>query len=410
MDNPRLLCVARWPVGGIRTYLHYVYPALAADGYVFTFAGPPDERFRRFREELRHWPNVEFVELPCERTRDSVNLPLRRLLASGRFDLVHSQGATSAVQTAIANLGLRVPHVMTSHDVFRPDQFAGRLGRLKRRVMGELFRGIDLIIHVTNDARENLLEYLPRVVTGRARMATIGHGIDTNRFCYPPRRFAQTLREQMRIDQSTFLMGFLGRFMEQKGFLPLLSALEQLPAHGWRLAAFGAGDMIREYQAETGRRRLANRVSFFDLATVPESVIPQLDLVVMPSLWEAAGLLAMETLCLGTPLVASDCPGLSEVLTDTPAAMVAAGGSDALAAALRRAMTGELVAPTRRFAPEAGRRYCSQRSAAALLLELNQLLGRPGRLEVASNVGGKASRSASTVASATEMSTTVGAI
>lgn len=45
----------------------------------------------------------------------------------------------------------------------------------------------------------------------------------------------------------------------------------------------------------------------------------------MPSRWVAFGLLAVEALCAGTPLIASDCIGLREVVEDTPAVVVPPG-------------------------------------------------------------------------------------
>ena len=62
-------------------------------------------------------------------------------------------------------------------------------------------------------------------------------------------------------------MGFLGRFMEQKGFLVLLDALDCLvrqplprPFH---LVAVGSDDYEREYREEASRRpSLAGRITF----------------------------------------------------------------------------------------------------------------------------------------------------
>src|SRR5262245_477540 len=119
-DGPgcrRVLAVLRWPVGGIRTYVRYNYPLLLDSGYRFTFVGPDDDTFRPFADELRGWEGAEFVGAPVRGKRCGLWGPVRALLRSGRFALLHSHGATAAAHVAWANRRARVPHLVISHDV-----------------------------------------------------------------------------------------------------------------------------------------------------------------------------------------------------------------------------------------------------------------------------------------------------
>src|SRR5262249_17088512 len=192
----------------------------------------------------------------------------REQLRSGRFALMHSHGLTAAAQAAWANRGIRVPHVVTSHDVFRPEQAAGLMRRAKIWILGRLLRQVDTIVSVTKDAQENLLQYVPQLVTGGCHMLSIPHGIETDRFAATAHHGAGWLRQHLGLDDEVFLMGFLGRFMEQKGFLPLLGALERLVARGtarpFHLLAVGSGDYVREYRRETQQRGLGDYVSFMN--------------------------------------------------------------------------------------------------------------------------------------------------
>src|SRR5271166_6208516 len=156
----RILCVIRYPVGGIRTYIRYNYPRLIEAGYRFTFVGPDDESFRRFAADVRDWEGVEFVPAPVRnRHRCRLRGVVRSLLRSGRFVLVHSQGVKAAVQVTLANLGLNVPHVITSHDVFRPIHAEGVKGWIQLRLLGWLLSRARVIVTVSGDARENHLQY-----------------------------------------------------------------------------------------------------------------------------------------------------------------------------------------------------------------------------------------------------------
>ena len=54
----------------------------------------------------------------------------------------------------------------------------------------------------------------------------------------------------------------------------------------------------------------------------------------MPSLWESSGLLGMESLVAGVPIIGANCIGLREVLDNSPAKMVPPMDSATLAKAI----------------------------------------------------------------------------
>jgi glycosyltransferase involved in cell wall biosynthesis len=368
--DARVLVAVRWPVGGIRTHILYNYPTAAEHGYRFTFVGPADVTFERFSTSLGSLRDAEFVGVPVRGPRCRMWPTLRRLLRTKRFAFVHSHGLTAACNAAVATLGLGIPHLATVHDVFRPDQFRGLRGWLKRRVMGWLLGRITTFILPGNDVRANLLEYLPGLERSRCRLEVVCNGIDA---CHYSRRqpAPPDLRRELDLPPGTRLFGFLGRFMEQKGFLPLLAALERLVAAGtpapFHLVAFASGDFAREYRAEIDRRRLMPFVSIREAVSDVQPVLAQLDLLVMPSLWEALPLLPMEAMAAGVPVLGSDCIGLREVLAGTPARMVRAGDVEALAQGLHDALDYPWTDEARAFAPTACERFDNAYSAARLV-------------------------------------------
>ncbi|HLN31097.1 MAG TPA: glycosyltransferase family 4 protein [Gemmataceae bacterium] len=379
-DLMRVLVVIRWPVGGIRTYILYNYPLLIEAGYRFTFLGPGDPTFRSFAQELRSWPGTEFVEAPVAGKQCDLRRTVRSQLRSGRYALMHSHGFTAGVKSVLGSLGLNVPHVVTSHDVVRTEQFPGMMGRPKRWVLGYLLGWANLLISVSQDAHENLLEFLPTIRWGLCRFVVIKHGIDLESLRDSSSEQTIDLRERLGIGKSACLIGFLGRFMEQKGFLPLLSAIKILDARpcgsDWHVVAVGNGDYRREYQAEAQRLQVTDRLTFLDFVRNPGGILRQLDLLVMPSLWEAAGMLAMEAMLLGVPVLGSDCIGLREVLRGSPSVMTPAGNVESLAKALCQAVESPWREKALAYIPEAQVRFDARRSARELLQTLNEALAR----------------------------------
>jgi glycosyltransferase involved in cell wall biosynthesis/SAM-dependent methyltransferase len=380
----RVLVVVRYPVGGIRTYILYNYPILAQAGYRFTFVGPAETSFRAFSNELQSWEHTQFVEAPVVRGKCQLRFVVRRLLPEGRFSLIHSQGFTSGTEAVLANLGVGVPHVNTVHDVIRANQFPGLRGRLKLLVVGLLLAQTDVIIAPSEDARGNLFQYYPALRFRRHRVATVLHGIDVSRFQRRDCSGVDRLRGRLGLAPDVFLMGFFGRFMEQKGFLILIDAMERLLAEGaprpFHLVAVGSGDYIRECRAEIARRAcLQGHISFLDYTPDITPILRQVELVVMPSLWEACPLLPMEAMCAGIPVLGSNCVGLREVLRGSPSRMVPAGDSAALAAAIRNALVSPWNDEAQAYASQARTRFDVRQSAGKLRALFDQVGNRCAR-------------------------------
>lgn len=381
-EPKRVLAVMRHPLGGIRTYILYNYPTLIDAGYHFTFVAPKSERFDAFQDELREWPGVEFTEIGVHGQDYKPNSPLkfislRHLLKSHKPCLIHSHGFNAGTAVSLANIGIGIPHLFISHGVIRSEkQFQGIVGRMKLRLLGYLLGRADKIIAVTHDAKQNYLQYLPALRGKPDKLQTIVHGIDVARFRNGrATQVDPTLRASLGIDQGSVLLGFLGRFMEPKGFLVLIEALDRmlatgLPSRKFHLLAVGSGDFEEKYRAEVERRvRLKGCVTFTGHVPDVMPVFREIDVLVMPSLWEACGLLAMEAMCAGVPVLGTDCVGLREVLEDTPSVAVPADDPEALAKALKTAIESPWTQAARDFASQAQKRF-DIRPAAGQLLQL----------------------------------------
>jgi glycosyltransferase involved in cell wall biosynthesis len=283
---------------------------------------------------------------------------------------LHSHGVTAAVHAALANLGVGVPHVVTLHEPLRSNQFPGWLGPLKRWALARALSLADVILTVSDDARANVLEYFPALRWPAERVRTVPNGITQQGYYTADVGPANHLRDRLGLDAQPFLIGFLGRFMPEKGFPVLLDAVDRLTreetVRPFHLVGFGSGDFRREYQKAIARRGLDRVVTLLDFVPDVRPVLRQLDLVVVPSLWEASSLVSMEAMAAGVPVLGSDCIGLREVLRDTPSRLVPANDSAALAAGLRAALDEPWTEAARTFAAEARDRFDNRHSVRRL--------------------------------------------
>lgn len=103
-----------------------------------------------------------------------------------------------------------------------------------------------------------------------------------------------------------------GRFTRQKGFDLLIAALarygDQIPVE-WRLTILGDGPW-RDHLAHQARiADLDARIDLPGRLRNPFPVIGSADIFVHPARWEGFGMVLLEALALGIPVIATDCPG-----------------------------------------------------------------------------------------------------
>ena len=344
MKKHQILLVVRHPVGGIRTFFRYFYRSLDRDRYHFTLVAPALAETSVLLDDLREI-DLDYVSADRNATNMELLRLVTRVIRGHTFGLIHSHGYTAAACAIAGALSKRVPHIVTSHEVLTPGQFVGFRGLIKRAVLGAMLSMVDTVHCVSNDARDNLLSYLPILRSFSRKVVAIRHGIEVEPFLTAETR---DLRAELHLPSNSFLIGFLGRFMSQKGFRYLVEAMEQLkgmndlPKQPLVLAFSQMDGFIREEQKDVKKRGLAESVIFLPLVPHVASTLKGLDVVAMPSLWEACPLLAMEAMVAGVPIVGTDCIGLREILRDSPAQVVPAKNGFALADAL----AAELRSPT----------------------------------------------------------------
>jgi glycosyltransferase involved in cell wall biosynthesis len=137
-----------------------------------------------------------------------------------------------------------------------------------------------------------------------------------------------------------FVVGFVGRLVEEKGGATLLDALARL-AGAWRLAVAGDGPQRRALAGQAERLGVADRVTFATLSSLQmPGFYRQIDALAVPSLtlpnWkEQFGRVIVEAMACGVPIVGSSSGAIPEVVGEG-GLIVPEADSAALAEALRR--------------------------------------------------------------------------
>lgn len=379
-----VVLVVRWPTGGIRTYLKYVYTRVIAAGWRVTCMAPEGEGFELIKRDLGG-PRFHGLPLAERPSIQSILGTVSRTISQPGVDVVHSHGLTAAVIVSPVAKMLRIPHLVTLHDIFHESQFRGVRGKIKRFALTAALSLTDEIQAVSMDAKANLMDTLPALRRRGAAIRGVLNGIDIGQF---HGNEVESIREQLGLGPDVFVVGFFGRFMNQKGFRILVEAVRQIReerrvGRPIVVVARGSGGFLREDTALIDRLDLHSSFRFLPYSGTLAPTISACDCVVMPSLWEAGPLLAMEVMCAGVPLIASSCIGLREVIAGGPATVVQPGSARSLADAIRDhvANHAQLKECANHYAPIAQARFDVSFTAQTVLESLDRLSNRQGRRE-----------------------------
>ncbi|MGO1833376.1 Phosphatidylinositol alpha-mannosyltransferase [Actinomycetales bacterium JB111] len=255
-----------------------------------------------------------------------------RWVRDGRFDVVHVHEPSSPSASAFALRAARaagVPVVATFHAAI------DRIGLLRalRAPLRRHLRGIGASIAVSREAARTQREWLGR------ECEIIPNGVDIGAFAADTR----PERDPGRGAGTGPTVVFLGRADEErKGMAHLAAAWPTVRARhpDARLVVAGPGaDAARRLLGHTDGWSVLGRISEHDKV----ALLRDADVFVAPHTGgESFGIVLVEAMAAGAPVVASDLPAFADVLTDDDGevlgALVPRGRPEALAEAINRVL------------------------------------------------------------------------
>jgi glycosyltransferase involved in cell wall biosynthesis len=269
---------------------------------------------------------------------------LHRWLArhARRYDVVHahSYGFHHTLATLAAARLLGKPFVLTPH--FHP-HWSMELGprrRLLRRAFdaglkGTLLGGPDAVVCVSR--AEGALLGAPRP----ERVHFIPNGVDPAPF---QAARGEAFKQRLGIAGPSAL--FVGRLASNKGLHTLLDAWQAMPKDATLMIA-GEGHLLPQLRERAAREGLGQRVRL--LGAVPDedlrAAYAASDLFVLPSEYEAFGIVLLEAMAAGKPVVATRAGGMVEVVQEGKTGLlVPVGDAPALAGAMQHLLLDRAMA------------------------------------------------------------------
>ena len=146
-----------------------------------------------------------------------------------------------------------------------------------------------------------------------AKFKEIPFGVDTGRFIPSSQKKDENIK-------NILFVGALDKAHYFKGIDILFKAISRFQFPDFNFQIVGDGDLKQHYIAQAKKLNITDKINF--LGKVPDEELPKIyqrvDLLVLPSINknEAFGLVLLEALASGVPVIASDLPGVRTVFED----------------------------------------------------------------------------------------------
>ncbi len=237
-------------------------------------------------------------------------------------DLVHSHTWYANAAGHLASMLHGIPHVVTAHSLeplrpWKAEQLGGGY-RVSSWIEKDAFEAAAAVIAVSAGMRRDILRSYPSL--DPERVVVIHNGIDPEH--WKPVDDPELVRS-FGIDPDRPSVVFVGRITRQKGLPYLLRAARLLPPEVQLVLCAGAPDtpeILAEVQAgvaalqeeRTGVVWIEQLLSHAELS----AVLSQATTFVCPSVYEPLGIVNLEAMACGIPVVGTATGGIPEVIDD----------------------------------------------------------------------------------------------
>lgn len=291
--------------------------------------GDLEVRVRAFGADREEPGTAAYADLPELASANAalqtlgVDLTMAADCAGG--DLVHSHTWYANFGGHLASLLHGVPHVVTAHSLepmrpWKAEQLGGGY-QVSSYVERTAYEGAAGVIAVSDGMRRDILRSYPSL--DPARVHVVHNGIDAQQWAPDHSDAARSVAVGHGVDPDRPAVIFVGRITRQKGLPYLLRACADLPPEVQLVFCAGAPD-TPEIMAEVEgliaglRERRAGVIWIAEMLPRAEVValLSHSTVFVCPSVYEPLGIVNLEAMACGLPVVGTATGGIPEVVVD----------------------------------------------------------------------------------------------
>lgn len=321
--------------------INYEFPPLGGGGGVATYDlalewvkhGQVDVLTSSFKDldayEVVDEINVHRVKVLARKSRDAASfismlsyLPAAifrgiKLIRKNRYDVINTHFAVPSgpVGFVLGKL-FNIPNILSLHggDIYDPSKkMSPHKSWFFRKVVRFILNRADRIVAQSSNTRDNALKYYsPKKDISIVPLA------------FHPPVPESILSEEPVFNKGDFVLCTLGRLVKRKSMDVIIKALSDINEDKIKLVVMGDGPERPYLEKLTSDLNISEKVKFQGYVTEDEKnyYLKNSDLFVLPSMHEGFGIVFMEAMFMGLPIVCSNHGGQVDFLTDNKNALL----------------------------------------------------------------------------------------
>lgn len=237
---------------------------------------------------------------------------IRKYIVEGKYDIVHAHIFPTNYWVSLASMTIlrnKPKFVLTEHSTYNKR----RSIKYFRYIEKGIYSNYDKVICISEKTYENLIEWINPKTKFIEKYKVIQNGINLSR--YNDSTPLKMKEINTLFDSNTKLVAMVGRFSAAKDQETVIKAMTYLEDNV-HLLLVGEGS-LKNYNKELSKSLgLKNRVHFLGYRNDVERILKTVDIIVMSSNWEGFGLAAVEGMASKKPVIATDIPGLRDIVNE----------------------------------------------------------------------------------------------
>jgi glycosyltransferase involved in cell wall biosynthesis len=326
----RILQIVGEPIGGIRKHVHDIILRLDQEEFLLYYSYSSTNADSKFRNEINKIKlilNGDLVLHIKKKPHYTDLYNIYRLIKFVKFhniNVIHGHGSKGGLYARLAGFLCSIPSLYTPHG----GVVHGMFGRIENTFynLTEWFLSYftSLYIFESKYTAESFFSKVTYVEN---------HVINNNGIAFP--KFHESVSDNE--DCISMKIGVFASLRKEKGqeFLLMAFADARLKKKlDVTLSLFGSGPDYEKLKELVSILKIDKYVTFYGDVNNPDFFMAQMDVIVIPSLFESFGYVGLEAVSHMKPVIASKVGGLCEIFDDETALMVEPGDVTSLSKAI----------------------------------------------------------------------------
>ena len=305
----KIAMVGQFPphVGGVGVHIHTLSKELVRQGhevYVITY---PHKDIKDI--DGIHVIGTKGLNIPGVRGlmfKINAKKALEKLVERENIDIIHGHYLFPAGAAAVEvgkEHGIKTYITAHGSDMFE----VYKKQPLMRSTLKKVLKKADVVLAVSNALRH---EIIATGVTGIANKTRLSwNSVDVDKFSDVEN---DSFRKQYRLVDKPIVL-FVGNLIKRKNVDSLLEA-KKISRSKYYLVIVGDGPLFKKLKKKVEEENIRD-VIFTGSRNDVENIIPSCDVLILPSFSESFGLVLIEALACGKPVIGSDVGGITEIIT-----------------------------------------------------------------------------------------------